>query len=178
MKTDLRYLLKEFHQLPKTGQDSLIKDLYNFSNETKLMITNRLVGKADFTDLIRKMRRETIDKIYRKGEPGMIDGRKINTIISSAKKARADYEVVTQLEWLAFRGFTEFLHEFGGGPYNYDIAGPRHLYEYLTLVKKYKSSVEAAVLFKEAEHYIRSKNNMNQDYNFDALEEATGIRVR
>lgn len=178
MKTDLRFLLKEFHALPKTGQDSLLKDLYNFSNENKLMIANRLAGKADFGALVSKMENETVGKIYRMGQPGMIDGRKVNAIISSAKKARADVTIILELKKLAYRGFIEFMHEFGGGPDSYLDMAPRHLAEYLKLVKAHKTKEEATLIFEHVRHYLLKKDNMVTDYTDDVFEEITGLRVR
>lgn len=176
MKSNLREALKQFHQLPKAGQDSLLRDLHKASKANALMIENRLCGQADFSDLIAKMERETIGKVYRIGRPGMIDGRKVNAIISSAKKARADYEVLMQLEQLAYRGFTEFLHQYGGGPDSYSDMGPSHLEAYLQLAKTYCSADEATEIFEDVRKYLQRKDNMNQDYNFDSYESVTGIK--
>lgn len=176
MKSNFREALKQFHELPKVGQSSLLRDLYCSSKENALMIENRLCGKADFGDLVAKMERETIGKVYRRGTPGMIDGRKVNAIISSAKKARAGFKVLMELEQLAYRGFTEFLDEFGGGPDNYDFMGPAHLTTYLQLVKDNYEAVEAEDIFVDIRRYLQRKDNMVQDYNFDAFESVTGMK--
>lgn len=176
MRSNFREALKQFHQLPKTGQDSLLRDLHHLSKENALLIENRLCGKADFSDLIAKMERETIGKVYRRGEPGMIDGRKVNAIISSAKKLRADFKVMMELEQLAYRGFTEFLDEFGGGPDNYDDMGPAHLAAYLQLAKDNYEPNEAKNIFEATRKYLHRKDNMVQDYNFEAFELVTGMR--
>ena len=81
-----------------------------------------------------------------------------------------------ELEQLAYRGFTEFLHEFGGGPDNYDTMGPAHLRAYLQLVKDNYEPEEALILYEKVQRYIRHHDNMNQDYNFDAFEDVTGIK--
>lgn len=175
---DLRLILKEFHSLPKTGQDSLLKDLYNFSNETRLLIQNRLIGQADFSDLIRKMERETIGKVYRKGIPGTPNGRTVNSIISAAKKARAPVSILMELEQLAYRGFIEFLDEYGGGPDSFLDLGPRHLEAYLLLVKDNFPEQEALDRFAEVKKYLLRKDNMITDYVDEAFESVTGIRVR
>lgn len=176
MKSNFREALKQFHELPKTGQDLLLRDLYNASQPNALMIENRLCGQADFSVLIAKMERETIGKVYRRGMPGEPDGRKVNAIISVAKKARADNDVLMQLEQLAYRGFIEFLHEYGGGPDSYVDMGPNHLKAYLILVKQAKSDIEAQDIFQDVRRYLHKKDNMIQDYNFDAFEEVTGIK--
>lgn len=176
MKSNFRQAVKVFHELPRTGQDSLLRDLHRLTTANALLIENRLLGQADFSDLVAKMERETIGKVYRRGDPGMIDGRKVNAIISAAKKARADYTVLMQLEQLAYRGFTEFLHEFGGGPDNYDDMGPAHLAAYLQLVKDNFEPAEAADIFETTRQYLYKKDNMIQDYNFDAFESVTGMK--
>lgn len=178
MKPNLRLILKEFHSLPKFGQDSLLKDLYNFSDETRLLITNRLIGQADFSDLIRKMEHETIGKIYRKGIPGTPNGRTINAIIISAKKSRAPVEVLLELEQLAYRGFIEFLHEYGGGPDSFLNLGPKHLGAYLSLVKQNFPEEKQIDIFENVKKYLLKKDNMITDYIDDEFESITGIKIR
>lgn len=177
-RADLRQVLKEFHSLPKYGQDSLLKDLYNFSNETRLLITNRLIGDADFSDLIAKMERETIGKVYKKGTPGIPNGRAVNAIISAAKKARAPFEIMMQLEQLAYRGFIEFLDEYGGGPDSFLDLGPKHLEAYLTLAKENLPEDEQQDIFEQTRKYLLRKDNMITDYTDDAFESVTGTKVR
>jgi hypothetical protein len=178
MKPRLTLLLKEFHELPKAGQDSLLKDLYNLSDEAHLLITNRLMSQADFSDLIRKMKRETIDKAYRKGIPGTPNGRVINAIIGSAKKARAPIAVMLELEQLAYRGFIEFLHEYGGGPDSFLDLGPKHLAAYLTLIKQSMPEDQQVEIFEEVRRYLLRKDSMVTDYIDEVFEEITGMYVR
>jgi hypothetical protein len=47
---------------------------------------------------------------------GTSDGRKVNSIIAKANKSNVDFRTLLKLEQLAYRGFIEFLNEFGGGP--------------------------------------------------------------
>jgi hypothetical protein len=178
MKPRLTLLLKEFHELPKAGQDSLLKDLYNLSDEAHLLIANRLIGQADFSDLIRKMKRETVDKVYRKGMPGTPNGRVVNGIISSAKKARAPVAVLLELEQLAYRGFIEFLHEYGGGPDSFLDLGPKHLEAYLTIVKQSMSEDQQAEVFENVRKYLLRKDNTITDYVDEVFRDITGMHVR
>jgi hypothetical protein len=178
MKTDLRAILKQFHELPKFGQDSLLKDLYNASKENQLLIANRLIGEVDFSDLIRKMERETIGNVYRRGIPGTPNGRTVNAIIASARKARAPFEVLIQLEQLAYRGFIEFLNEFGGGPDSFLDLGPKHLTAYLQLVMKHYDKSEQLEMFDDVKRYLLKKDNIITDYTDDAFESVTGIKAR
>ena len=178
MKYDLRAILKQFHELPKFGQDSLLKDLYNASNENQLLITNRLMGTADYSKLISKMEKETIGKVYKRGEPGTPNGRTVNAIITSARKSQAPFEILMQLEQLAYRGFIEFIDEFGGGPDSFLDMGPAHLTEYLMLVKANLSDTDREKIYEEVKNYLRKKDNMITDYTDDAFESVTGIKVR
>lgn len=175
---NLNNILKEFHALPKFGQDSLLKDLYNCSDETRMLITNRLMGQADFDDLIHKMKRETIGKVYRNGIPCTPNGHTVNAIISSAKRTRAPVEVMLQLEHLAYRGFIEFLHEYGGGPDSFLHLEPKHLEAYLVLVKRTLPEARQTEIFEDVREYLLKKNNMITDYIDEVFREVTGICVR
>lgn len=140
-------------------------------------MTNRLIGQADFSDLTRKMERETIGKVYRKGIPGTPNGRIVNSIIGSAKKARAPFKVMMELEQLAYRGFIEFLHEYGGGPDSFDDLGPRHLEAYLELIKRYIPADEQEDQFLAVKKYLLTKDNMITDYIDEVFEAETGISM-
>lgn len=178
MKSNLRQALKVFHQLPKAGQDSLLRDPHKLTAANALMIENRLLGNTDFTDLIRKMERETIGKVYKKGIPGTPNGRTINAIINSAKKSRAPAEIILELEQLAYRGFIGFLHEYGGGPDNFLDLGPKHLEAYLKLVQKTLPKTQQDQIFENVRKYLLKKDNMITDYTDEAFESVTGVPVR
>src|SRR3989344_3043736 len=129
---DVIILLRE---LSEEQQDILIRELYNYSKDIKLFLESRLGLQADTEGLINEMERETIRKVYRKGIPGTPSGKKVNEIISKAKKAQVPIPVLLKLEQLAYRGFIEYLNEFGGGPDNFDEMACNHLEAYLNLIK-------------------------------------------
>lgn len=124
-----------FHELTDEQQNELLGDLYNYSNDIKLFLESRLGLEVNVEGLIKEMERETTNKIYRKGVPSTPDGRKVNAILAKARKAHIDIPTLLTLEQLAYRGFIEFLNEYGGGPDNFDEMACRHLEAYLTLVK-------------------------------------------
>lgn len=175
MKSNLRQALKVFHELPRAGQDALLRDLHRASMANKLLIENRLCEAVDFSELVSQMERETIGKVYRRR---LVDGRKVAAIITAAKNAKADYRVLMELEQLAYRGFIEFLHEYGGGPDSYENMGPAHVAAYLKLVRDNMDPIEAEQEYRQVWSYLNKKDNMVQDYNFEAFEEATGLNWR
>lgn len=54
MKSNLRQALKVFHELPRVGQDALLRDLHHASMANALLVENRLCGAVDFSDLIAR----------------------------------------------------------------------------------------------------------------------------
>jgi hypothetical protein len=175
MKTNLRTLLKEFHELPLAGQDSLLKSLYNFSPETRLLMANYLSGQADFSDLIGKMESETTGKVSRWRVP---DARRVSYIVNSAVKARAPFEVMMELEQLAYSGFIDFLNLYGGGPDSFLTQGPKHLEAYLLIVKNNLPSSQQAEIFEDVRKYLLNNDNMDTGETYEVFESVTGIKVR
>jgi hypothetical protein len=176
---NFRDIIKAFHALSPAEQDSLLRDVYNFSPDMKALLTNRLTGSADFSTMIAKMERETIGKIYRKGMPGTPNGNKVNEIIRAAKAAEAPLETMLQFEQLAYRGFIEYLNEFGGGPDNFDDMACRHLEAYLQLVTSgIRDEQEREAMYEKIRRYLRKKDNMVTDYTDAVFEDETGRSVR
>lgn len=99
---------EKFHQLSPKEQDNLLLELYHMSVDTKTFLDSRLTGTVDGSSYIKKMERETIGKVYRKGEPGTPSGKAVNQIISRAKKAGVDIQTMLKLEQLAYRDSSNF----------------------------------------------------------------------
>lgn len=168
-----------FHELSEDQQNGLIRDLYNYSKDIKLFLESRLGLQADTEGLIDEMERETIGRIYKKGIPGTPSGKKVNDIISKAKKAHVPISVMLKLEQFAYRGFIEYLNEYGGGPDNFDEMACKHLKAYLILVKTHiNHKNERDQLFEEVRIFLKKLNNMITDYVDDTFEITTGILVR
>ncbi|MCL5784630.1 MAG: hypothetical protein M1142_04750 [Patescibacteria group bacterium] len=168
-----------FHELSEEQQNKLIHDLYNYSKDIRLFLESRLGIEADTEGLINEMERETIGKIYKKGIPGTPSGKRANEIISKAKKAQVPISVLLKLEQLAYRGFIEYLNEFGGGPDNFDEMACKHLEAYLNLIKTdIHDKNEQDELFEEVRQYLKKLDNMITDYVDDTFEITTGISVR
>ncbi|HBE90817.1 MAG TPA: hypothetical protein DDW41_06435 [Candidatus Andersenbacteria bacterium] len=177
-KRGLAGVKEKFHQLTKEKQNDLLRDLYKISPDTKTFLESRLLGTASSQhQYIKEMERETIGKIYRKGIPGDISGRAVNSIVSRAWKAEVDLDTMLQLEWLAFRGFQEYLHQFGGGPETFEEMACKHLEAYLLLVRDgVKDKAEQQRRYAEAASHILRHDNMVTDYAEDTFDEIIGAR--
>ena len=82
-------------------------------------------------------------------------------------------------EQLAYRGFIEYLNEFGGGPDNFDEMSCKHLEAYLSLIKTHMHDKnEQDSLFEEVRQYLKKLDNMITDYVDDTFEITTGVPVR
>lgn len=128
--------------------------------------------------LIKRMEKETLGKVYRKDNPATPDGRKINAIISKAKKLKVSNEILLELEKLAFKGFIEYLNEFGSGPDNFDGMSCRHLESYLNIIKEKIIDLDKQkTLFEETRKYLSKLDNMITDYLYDTYESVTGERI-
>jgi len=168
-----------FRELSEEQQDILIRELYNYSKNIKLFLESRLGLQADTEGLINEMARETIGKVYKKSIPGTPNGKRVNEIISKAKKAQVNLYTLLKLEKLAYRGYFEYLNEYGGGPDNFEEMACKHLEAYLALVKtKINDKNEQDQLIEEVRIYLKKLNNMITDYVDDTFEITAGILVR
>ncbi|OGG73231.1 hypothetical protein A3A38_02460 [Candidatus Kaiserbacteria bacterium RIFCSPLOWO2_01_FULL_53_17] len=169
---------KHFEILPHDAQAALLKDLYNFSKDTRLFLEARLCGGDAWQKYLDDMERETIGKVYKSGIPGTPNGRNITSIITRARKAGAGLHTLMELERFAYRGFIEFLNEFGGGPDSFDDQACNHLEAYLRLSKDGSISYEERQkIFADLKEYLEHKNNMYTDSIDAVFEEETGLKV-
>lgn len=177
MTTPFSKLSATFFKFPKDKQKIILKSLHDFSAATKVLLSTSLGFPDDPEVFIKKMKRETIDKIYRKGTPQTPSSRTINQIISDAKKAGVSPTTMLDLELLAYRGFADYLHEFGGGPDNFDEQACNHLENYLTLLMSLTDKTKMAELIEQMRKYLKKHNNMITDDKYEVFESITGISV-
>ena len=174
---NFKKIKEKFNQLSQQEKDNFLQDIYNFSKDTKLFLENRLLGGNDDV-FIKAIEKETIGKVYKKGLPGTPNGVKVNSIIVKAKKSGVSIDALMKLERLAYRGFIEFLNEFGGGPESFDEMADKHMENYLILVRdNIKSEKERNDIFQDMKKYLLKKNNMYTDSLDDVFKEITGISV-
>lgn len=166
-----------FFSLAKDKQEQIVKRLYDFSTETRTLLTTSLGLKEDPQIFIDKLKRETIDRVYRRGSPKLPNGRMVNQLLTHAKKAGVSFNTLLELEQLAYRGFMEFLDEYGGGPESFDDQACKHLGNYLTLVLQMKDKAKKDELIEQLRLYIIKKDNMYTDDKDETFESITGISV-
>lgn len=174
---NFKKIKEKFNQLSPSEKDNFIQDIYNFSQDTKLFLENRLLGGNEDV-FIKAMEKETIGKVYKKGLPGTPNGVKVNSIIAKAKKSGVGIDALVKLEQLAYRGFIEYLNEYGGGPESFDEMADKHLENYLVLVRdNIKDANEKNNIFQDIKDYLLKKKNMYTDSLDNIYKEITGIAV-
>ncbi|MBU2264466.1 hypothetical protein KKA09_03460 [Patescibacteria group bacterium] len=174
---NFKKIKEKFNQLSQQEKDNLLQGIYNFSKDTKLFLENRLIGGNDNV-FIKAMEKETIGKVYRKGMPCTPNGVKVNSIIAKAKKSGVSIDALMKLEQLAYRGFIEFLNEYGGGPESFDEMADKHMENYLILVRdNIEDESKRNNIFQEIKGYLLKKNNMCADSLDDIFEKITGISI-
>lgn len=176
--SNFREIKEKFSKLSKTEQEKMLSDIYNFSNDMKLFLENRFnQGKHD-QEFIKKMKRETINKVYKDGISSEPNGKIINSIISKAKKSLVSTETLMELEKLAYRGFIESLNEYGGGPDSFEEMSCNHLENYLKLVKtEIRNKEKRDKIFEDVRKYLRKLDNMITDWLDQTFEDITGIYI-
>ena len=176
--SNFQRIQERFNKLSVSEKEALLKSIYFFSKDTKLFLEGRLLGTGGM-EFIRQMEKETIGKVYRKGTPDIPNGKIVNSIIVKAHKSKVDTMIMLELQKLAYRGFIEFLNEYGGGPENFDTMACKHLEDYLSLVKlKIDDPAEQRKVFEEVGEYLNQKDNMPTDTLYDTYELVTGIKAR
>jgi len=178
MAQNFKKIKEKFNELSPRGKEKLLKEVYDFSKDTRLFLENKLLGGYD-NIFIGQMEKETIDNIYIAGMPSEdINGRRVNEIIRKAKKSGVSVWTIMKLEQLAYRGFIEFLNEFGGGPENFEDMAGRHLENYLKLVlEAVENKDEQDNIFNEVKNYLLKKDNMCVDFLYGVFYENTGIPI-
>ncbi len=169
-----------FKQLSFEEQLQLLQKIWNYSDEMKRFLDGNILNNCNPQPFIQKMRKETYVKIYeRKGNPGTPDGRQINSIISQATKANLDMKYLIELEEMAFKGFIDFLHEFGGGPETFEDMACNHIEKYMKFVKSITlDRSKLREYWEKTAKYLRSRTNMNRDMIDEFFTSFTGMTVK
>lgn len=151
-----------FRALSEDDKEKLFREIYDYSKDMKVFLEGALLGQSNGEAFLFEMEKETIGKVYRRGEPKTPNGKIVQFIIARAKKARVSKEIAMELEKLAYRGFIEFLNEYGGGPENFESLAANHLEEYLKLAGS-EGEENRTRLFEEVKKYLQGKDNMCRD---------------
>jgi hypothetical protein len=176
--TTFREIKIQFNKLAQKKQEHLLKKIWNYSEDMKLFLSGQLLDNADERVFIEKMKKETYGKIKRKGAPGMLNGKTINSIITKAKRSNARISTLIELEKLAYQGFIDFLNEFGGGPDNYEDMAGKHLENCLELIKEnLDDEFERLEMFEKTRRFLVKRNNMITNHIDEVFEYTTKISV-
>jgi len=172
---------KQSKQKLKTlSKDELIKlviDVAKLNPKNEMFIDRRIGNPIDEEIFIKKMKKETFDKVF-KMRPESLNGRTINSIISDAKKIGVSIWTMAELESLAFKGCTDMMNEYGFDTDSLINMQLRHLEKYINLIlHSIKDQEEKEKCKMELKKYIEEKDNMITDYMDEVFESLTDIQI-
>ena len=167
---------KEFFNLSNKEQEQILKEIYNFSKDIKEFLNTRLTSDngESYIDEIKK----ATDYYTASGIPKDMSVRKINSVISKAKKAKVDVSIIEKMEYIAFKAYIDFLNDFGGGPEIYEDKVYDHLKNYILLVLKNSSQKDLDDKIYHLQGYLLNNTNMYYDHLWELFEELTNINLR
>jgi hypothetical protein len=159
----LREVKEEFFSLSRKEQETILKEIYNFSKDVKEFINVRLLrdGENKFIEDIKKATESSTPT----GRLKMIKVSKVNSILSKAKKSKVTKETLCDMHWYAFDGYVTFLNDYGGGPDSYENKAYDHFKNYLRLLVEIsddKQKLEEKLL--GIENYLNQHQNMYNDH--------------
>lgn len=167
---------KVFFALSNTDQEQIFKEIYNFSKDVKEFLNTRLTSDNDkyYIDEIEA----ATDYYTRSGIPKDLSVKKINSIISKAKKAKVGFLVLEEMEYIAFKGYMDFLNDFGGGPEIYEDKVYDHLKNYILLVLENNLKQDIDDKLYQVQNDLLKNTNMYYEHLWDLFEELTHINLR
>jgi hypothetical protein len=166
----LREIKEKFFSLSKKEQETILKEIYNFSKDVKEFMNVRLLGDGEdkFIEEIKKATESSTST----GRPKMIKVTKVNSILSKAKKSKVTKETLCDMQWYAFDGYVTFLNDYGGGPDSYENKAYEHFENYLRLLVEIsddKQKLEEELL--GVENYLSQHQNMCNDHLWELYED-------
>ena len=166
---------KKFFSLPQKEQELLLKEIYGLTKENKRFLDVRLSGanEASFIEDITKITQYTTLKGY----PKDIEVRKVNAILSTAKKCKVDPKILEKMELIAFEGYMGFLNDYGGGPEIYETKVYDHLENYLNLLIVNHTIEEQVDIFEDMKVYLYQNTNMYYDHIWELFAELTEMDI-
>lgn len=166
---------KKFFSLSQKEQKLLLKEIYGLSKESKRFLDVRLAeaNEMDFIEEITKATRYTTPNGY----PKDIAVRKVNGILSNARKCKVDPKILEKMELIAFQGYMGSLNDYGGGPEIYENKVYDHLDNYLNLVILNHSVEEQVNIFQNMKAYLYQNTNMIYDHLWELFEALTEIEI-
>ncbi len=139
----------------------MFKEIYEFSKDMKEFLSIRLVGEGE--EIYIKQISKASESATPRGMPKDIEVRKVNTVISKAKKAKVSDKTLCEMEWIAFDGYVTYLNDYGDGPEIYYDKIYTHLENYLFLFSKIYTEEETKEKIEDVKYYINQHDNMYFD---------------
>jgi len=174
--TKYKDIKKEFFNLSIKEQERIFKEIYDFSNDIREFLKNRLINENEI-QYIEEIEFET-DYYSSMGIPQILSTRKINSIINKAKKAKVSVSILEKMEYIAFKGYADSLNDFGDGPEIYEKKVYDHLKNYLLLIIKNNSQKDIDDKIKHIKNYLLKNTNMYYDHLWELFEDITDIKLR
>ena len=172
----LKEIKKKFFSLSEKEQETILKEIYNFSKDVKDFMSVRLLedGEDKFVEEIKKATESSTPT----GRPKMIKVTKVNSILNKAKKSKVKNETLCDMQWYAFDGYVTFLNDYGGGPDSYENKAYDHFEIYLQLlvaISNDKQKLKEELL--GVENYLNQHQNMYNDHLWELYENIVAEHV-
>jgi len=166
---------KEFFNLSDKEQVQLLKEIYNFSKDMKQFLNTRLMN--DNAEVFIDELNKATNYYTHSGIPKEMSPRKINSIITKAKKSKVSTGILEEMELIAFKAYMNFLNDFGGGPDIYESKVYDHLENYLQLLLKNPSNDNRDDKIVEIQYFLYQNQNMYYDHIWGLFKDLTGLEV-
>jgi len=166
----LREIKQEFFSLSKKEQETILKEIYNFSKDIKEFMNVRLLreGEDKFIEEIKKATESSTPT----GMPKMIKVTKVNSILRKAIKSKATKETLCKMQWYAFDGYVTSLNNYRGGPDSYENKAYEHLENYLRLLVEISNNrQELKEKLLGVENYLNQHQNMYNDHLWELYDD-------
>ena len=169
-KSRLKEIKKKFFTLNEREQSALLSEIYRFSKETKVFLENRLLG-ADVKVYLDELEKLTYDR-FAVIPPKWIDARKVNAIISSAKKAKVGQEQLMEIQIYVFKAYVSWIDMYGISDEAIEEKCAMHLEKSLSLL------LDIYDMSKDKKHDIKDElldiidahSNIYRDHLYEMVE--------
>jgi hypothetical protein len=168
---------KKFFALSKKEQESVLKDAYNFSADTKKFWQGRFSDRENTGEEFL----EKIEKIHIKSHKigNDVDLKALRLVVNNAKKSYVTGWGMLEIYKLAYRGILDWANDYGYFPDNLENASSGYLEKYLQLIKSFISekSEQDDRIFEEKKWIETRYNNIPTDYISHVFFDETGISL-
>ena len=169
--SNLTKIKKAFSALDEKAQLALIKDVYNFSKEMKTFLEHRLlkVESKYYFDEMEKLTYVRFEAV----PPQWLDARKINAIISKAKKADIGDLELFKLHFYVFEAYVVWIDMYGISDEAVENKCAIHLVKALELLHEL-SKINTDLLeqyYQNAYDIVDKHDNMYRDHLYEIIDD-------